>query len=67
MKKVSGRNRKYEKTVQDAVEQEIESGKINDEKFRKAMAYGHRKPYAVTMHDASAGVSEDEESNKSND
>ena len=67
VKKVSGRNRKYEKTVQDAVEQEIESGKINDEKFRKAMAYGHRKPYAVTMHDASVGAREDEESNKSDD
>lgn len=67
MKKVSGRNRKYEKTVQDAVEQEIESGKINDEKFRKAMDYGHRKPYAVTMHDASVGAREDEESNKSDD
>lgn len=67
MKKVSGRNRKYEKTVQDAVEQEIESGKINDEKFRRAMAYGHRKPYAATMYDASVGVTEDEENNKSND
>lgn len=67
MKKVSGRNRKYEKTVQDAVEQEIESGKINDEKFKKAMAYGHRKPYAATMHDASVGAEEDEESSKSND
>ena len=56
VKKVSGRNRKHEKMVQDAVEQEIESGKINDEKFRRAMAYGHRKPYAMTMHDESVGA-----------
>lgn len=61
MKKVSGRNRKYEQAVQDSVEQGIESGKINDEKFRRAMAYGHRKPYAMTMRDESVRADDSQE------
>ena len=44
-----------------------ESQRCQDEKTRAAMAYGHRKPYAATMHDASVGADEDEESNKSDD
>lgn len=33
-----------------------ESQRCQDEKTRAAMAYGHRKPYAMTMHDESVGA-----------
>lgn len=33
-----------------------ESRRCQDEKTRAAMAYGHRKPYTMTMHDESVGA-----------
>ena len=33
-----------------------ESQRYQDEKTRAAMAYGHRKPYTMTMHDESVGA-----------
>lgn len=65
MKKPTKQNRQRADLTEDCMLHE--SQKYQDEKTKAAMAYGHRKPYAVTMHDASVGAREDEESNKSDD
>lgn len=48
MRKTTKQNRLHGDMVEDCTLHE--TMKLNDEKTRAAMAYGHRKPYAMTMH-----------------
>lgn len=54
MKKPSKKNRQRADVIEESTL--YETKKSQDEKTKRAMAYGHRKPFSMTMHDESVGA-----------